>query len=164
MERRKNMTRKILLALLCCSAGLSGCERLSEKDKMDMIAKCDTEARKKFKEQSERNSKGSYINVEVSTHYSFSDSQCYALEENVSYVALPDFKKRYFKYSLFEGLTKKELLTASCTVDEIKNTNECLEGGGYSTGILVNEIYEREKRTVRYKEGREMIEARMSKP
>jgi len=156
------MTRKILLVLLCCSAGLSGCERLSEKDKMDMIAKCDTEARKKFTEQNESDYSGNSINREVSTHYSFSDSRCYALEDQAVFVVLPDYNKKTFTYTLYDGLTKSKLLLASCTVDEIKKINECLDDGGYAMGTLVSENME--KRSISYKEGREIIDQRMNRP
>jgi len=103
------MSRKILLALLCCSVGLSGCERLSEKDKMDMIAKCDTEARKKIKERSEegRYPRGGnwYSDTTVTTHYSFSEKRCFALEET-------DYRDdTYHKgRALYDGLTKKMLI------------------------------------------------------
>jgi len=156
------MTRKILLALLCCSVGLSGCERLSEKDKMDMIAKCDTEARKKFKEKSERDFSGNSLTVEVTTHYSFSDSQCYALKETSIFTGSSFIQ---FEYSLFEGLTEKNLLTAGCTTDQEQKTDECFtEGGGFASGILVKKIYGKAYMKGRYKEGRDMIEERMNRP
>lgn len=103
------MTGKILLAIVCCSVGLTGCDRLSEKDKMDMIAKCDSEARKKIKERSEqgRYPRGGdwYSDTTVSTHYSFSEKRCFALEET-SVIAEAYKQTR----TLYDGLTKKQLI------------------------------------------------------
>ena len=105
---RKTLT---LLPLLTAVFFIGGCDRLSDKDRMDMIAKCDSEARKKIKERSEqgRHRGGDwYEDTTVSTHYSFSEKRCFALEETF---LLAD--RGGSTRTLYDGLTKKELIRTS---------------------------------------------------
>jgi len=159
------MTRKILLALLCCSVGLSGCERLSEKEKLeterarlDTIAFCDSEARKKFQEDFNVESLGS-SQTELITHYSFQDKKCYALEKRT--LSLRSGYESY-RNTLYDGLTKQELGMTTCSVNS--EGNECLSGGGFSTGIPEIEGAKNAAGLVSYVEGMKVIDARMSKP
>jgi len=163
MERRKNMTRKILLALLCCSAGLSGCERLSEKDKMDMIAKCDTEARKKFEETGEPNA-FTVTTREIVTHYSFKDQACYAHETSLQHKFAQNYTTDYMYHgqALYDGLTKKELVITYCKDDWANKINEC-EDGGDSFGTLVEPL-QKDGEKVTYRKAVEIIEKRMNRP
>ena len=100
-----------LLVTLSFSLLLSGCDRLSERDKMEMIAKCDSEARKKLKEVYEADHRGS-VSVKVETHYSFGDRKCYALERTV--LTLTQTSETSYREILYDGLTKQELLKAVC--------------------------------------------------
>ena len=97
-----------LLPLVTAVFFFGGCDRLSDKDRMDMIAKCDSEARKKIKERSEqgRHRGGDwYEETTVSTHYSFSEKRCFALQETF---LLDD--RGGSSRTLYDGLTKKELI------------------------------------------------------
>ena len=136
------------LVVLCVGIILSGCDRLSEKDKMEMIAKCDSEAREKIKEDTGTTGNLSWTTI-VETHYSFSDKQCYALETRTD--NLPSTRK-----TLYDGLTKKTLL----------ETRECCgySDAGYSIGPLSAEGKKNDKDLVPYKEGVRIIEERMNRP
>jgi len=156
------MTYRISFAisfLLSVSVFLSGCERLSEKDKMDMIAKCDAEVRKKFEEKSELTELGSE-RISVETHYSFQDKQCYGLVKT-SYSFKDGGKRSAVGHSqewiLFDGLTKKELLYAQCAEEE------CGTGGGRVAGPLLKQEG-RFGKLVSFEEGVRMIQKRMDRP
>ena len=97
-----------LLPLLTAVFFIGGCDRLSDKDRMDMIAKCDSEARKRFPELSEVSEIRSTTSS-VSTHYSFSENRCYALEKKdvVSRV----FDVHNIFWTLYDGLTKQEIVS-----------------------------------------------------
>ena len=140
--------RRCGLALLACGVFLSGCDRLSEKDKMEMIAKCDSEAREKIKEDTGTTGNLSWTTI-VETHYSFSEKQCYALKTRTD--NLPSTKK-----TLYDGLTKKMLL----------ETNACCGywDAGYSIGPLSAQVKKNDKNLVPYKEGIRIIEERMNRP
>jgi hypothetical protein len=73
-----------------------------------MIAKCDSEARKKIPELSQVSETRSTTSS-VSTHYSFSENRCYALEkrEVVSVV----FGVHNTFWTLYDGLTKQEIVS-----------------------------------------------------
>jgi len=120
------MTRKILLALLCCSVGLSGCERLSEKDKMEMITMCDTMARRQIKEKDEkiRNALnenrsndllGISRSIAITTHYSFRDSRCYAQKSNRTFFSGGNKREPsvWLTETLYDGMTMETLLTVA---------------------------------------------------
>ena len=97
-----------LLPLLAAVFFIGGCDRLSDKDRMDMIAKCDSEARKKFPELSEVSEIRSTTSS-VSTHYSFSENRCYALEKKE--VASRVFGVHNTFWTLYDGLTKQEIVS-----------------------------------------------------
>jgi len=156
------MGRKILFVLMGISVGLSGCDRLSEKEKMDMIAKCDSEARKKFKEESYSGDAVS-LSVSVETHYSFVDKQCYALVKKVISVGGPNSIQR--TDILFDGLTKKELLNTMCSSDEKEGRDDCRSGGGVSTGPLAeSDGVKNDKGVVSYQDAMRIVDIRMNKP
>jgi hypothetical protein len=136
-----------------------GCDRLSEKDKMEMIAKCDSEARKKFSEKFESDSAG-YSSIEVETHYSFDEKFCYALvKEQFSVLS----QSTTFTEALYNGLTKKQLLMATCRMER-DGEDECSSGGGFVLGDLKEEGNKNEKGLVSYREGIKIIEGRMNRP
>jgi len=141
------MARKILFVLMGISVGLSGCDRLSEKDKMEMVAKCDSEAREKIKEETGATGAFSWT-ISVESHYSFSDKQCYALKTRTD--NMPSTTK-----TLYDGLTKKMLL----------ETHSCCGYGdaGWSIGPLSAEGKKNDKGLVPYKEGIRIIEERMNR-
>lgn len=156
------MAGKTLLAILCCSVGLSGCDRLSEKEKMDMIAKCDSEARKKFEEQP---GSGDTVSrsVSVETHYSFVDKRCYALVKEVLSIDGTSFISR--TDTLFDGLTKKQLLFTACSSDEKEGRDDCRSGGGVSTGPLAqSDGVKNDKGVVSYQDAMRIVDIRMNKP
>lgn len=151
------------LVMLSASIFLSGCDRLSEKDKMDMIAKCDTEARKKFEEKSEPTA-FTMTTREIVTHYSFKDRACYAHETVVQRTLTQNYTTSYtvFSQALYDGLTKKELAIAFCKDDWVNKINECSDGGD-SYGPLI-ELHEKNGESVPYKKVVELIEDRMNRP
>jgi len=129
------MGRKILFVLMGISVGLSGCDRLSEKDKMEMIAKCDIEARKKFKEEEDFSEYG-YIKVTVTTNFSFSDNRCYTLVQ--THLTPSEFVRQKLSFAkdetikvLYDGLTKKELIYVS--------TSGTVTGENVATGATVEQ-------------------------
>lgn len=170
---------------------LSGCDRLSEKDRMEMIARCDSEARKKLQEESITDLHGSG-SITVETHYSFEEKKCYALSRTQYSIERNDYRKQpaqiIYIYSLYDGLTKKELLRASCLKRraeiEFPKTpsieNGCVEGrvcsgyndkncvafvsGGAATGLLEKQAKKKDGEVITFKEGTEIINARMSRP
>jgi hypothetical protein len=96
-----------LLPLLAAVFIFGGCDRLSDKDRMDMIAKCDSEARKKISELT-RVSQTIRTTTLVSTHYSFSVNKCYALEKKEVVSDVFDVHNTW--WTLFDGLTKQEIV------------------------------------------------------
>lgn len=102
-----------LLPLLTAVFVIGGCDRLSDKDRMDMIAKCDSEARKKFPELSEA-SEIARTTSSISTHYSFSKNRCYALENRQ--VVSRVFDVHNIFWTLYDGLTKQEIVSARKSV------------------------------------------------
>ena len=101
--------------------GLSGCDRLSEKDKMEMITMCDTMARRQIKEKEETEQTLVYISksVELKTHYSFKDSRCYALASSTTFMTGGSNPVENLTVmtseTLYDGLTKEELLRVGST-------------------------------------------------
>ena len=157
------MNSKTLLVALFLPLSFSGCDRLSEKDKMDMISKCDTEARKKFDEKSEPTA-FTVTTSEIVTHYSFKDQACYAHETIVQRTLTQNYTTSYTYYSqaLYDGLTKKELAIAFCKDDWVNKINECSDGGD-SFGPLI-ELRKKNGESVPYKKAVELIEDRMNRP
>ena len=96
-----------LLPLLTVVFFIGGCDRLSDKDRMDMIAKCDSEARKKFPELSQVSETGRTTSS-VSTHYSFTENRCYALEKKEVVSDVLNVHNIY--WTLYDGLTKQEIV------------------------------------------------------
>lgn len=126
------MGRKILFVLMGVSVGLSGCDRLSEKDKMEMITMCDTMARRQIKEKEETEQTTlAYISrsAKIETHYSFKESKCYALETYTLLITGGDNPVENFTVmtseTLYDGLTKEKLLRVGSTN---KKGNEWFEG------------------------------------
>lgn len=157
------MTGRTLLAILCCLS-FSGCDRLSEKDKMDMIAKCDSEARKGINEGSSQQGGTSYV-VKVTSHYSFEENKCYGLKKTVETVFNPEtfkFVLREETVSLYDGLGKTDMLSASCAMNFRgvgKGESACF-GGGIAYGPLAGD----KKKLRSFKEGMVIIEERMNRP
>lgn len=126
------MGQKILLAMMGVSICLSGCDRLSEKDKMEMITICDTMARRQIKEKEETEQTLVYISssVEVKTHYSFKDSRCYALASSTLLITGGDNPLENLTVmtseTLYDGMTKEKLL-------RVGSTN--LKGGKWFEGV-----------------------------
>ena len=109
----KNLT---VFAALLFTLSSVGCDRLSEKDKMAMIAMCDSESRKKIKEEAEGrqlpNGRYQLQKTTVTTHYSFSEKRCFALETT-------DVTSPYsISRTLYDGLTKQLLIENLYNVDE----------------------------------------------
>ena len=127
------------------SVGLSGCDRLSEKDKMDMIAKCDVETRKKITEEA-KSIGGLQWSTVVETHYSFSDQRCYVLETRMDNI--PSTSK-----TLYDGLTKRELLYVTYG----KN------GAGYPS-IVTGSLASDDGKGFTVEDGLRVIEERMNRP
>ena len=158
--------------LLSLSVFLSGCDRLSEKDKMEMIAFCDAEGRKKsddhalpdygpqLKSDSERNRV-----VTTKTHYSFSDKKCYALREELEALydeSTLELVRSYEVRVLYDGLTSDTLLVATCTrAIEWGNMETCMLGGA-AIGRLSSEV--REDGGAAFDNGQVVINARMNRP
>jgi len=165
------MTKKILLALLCCSVGLSGCERfseerLSEKDKMDMIVTCDTEARKKSDDHKDHQFPTARFKdqdplITTETHYSFSDKKCYGLRKESVFKYQEntfDLLSSYEVEILYDGLTSETLLYTNCSRDVSYNKNDaCIFGGGAIGPLVMN-------RVSNFEEAQTLIKERMNSP
>jgi len=154
------------IVILSVSVLLSGCERLSEKDKMDMIAKCDTEARKKSDDHKDRQFPTARFKdqdplITTETHYSFSDKKCYGLrkelvdkyQENTF-----DLLSSYEVEILYDGLTSETLLYTNCSRDVSYNKNDaCIFGGGAIGPLVMN-------RVSNFEEAQSLIKERMNSP
>ena len=154
------------------SVVLSGCDRLSEKDKMEMITMCDAEGRKKsddhalpdygpqLKSDSERNRA-----VTTNTHYSFSDKKCYALREELETLhdeSTLELVRSYEVRVLYDGLTSDTLLVATCTrAIEFGNMETCMLGGAV-IGKLSSEVSK--NGVASFDNGQVVINARMNRP
>jgi len=134
-----------------------GCDRLSEKDKMEMIATCDSEARKFIKEFDRSNGvvRGT---ISVETNYSFKYQGCYALEKKTMQLSLEDIS---FTETLYDALRRKILITASCELKGERNT--CSEGG-IAWGVLEGEANKVSGTSLTFEEGKKIIDSRMNSP
>jgi len=104
----------VFVALIPC-LHLSACDHLSEKDKMEMITMCDTMARRQIKEKDETEQNDLLTiskTTEVTTHYSFKDSRCYAQEsDRVLFVGGNNPEPTvWWTETLYDGMTKEKLL------------------------------------------------------
>jgi hypothetical protein len=160
------------VAALVFALSLTACDHVSEKDKMEMIALCDAEGRKKsedhalpdygpqLKLDSERNRA-----VTIKTHYSFSDKKCYALREELETLydeSTLELVRSYEVRVLYDGLTSDTLLVATCTRDiEFGNMETCM-AGGTAMGRLSSEWGKSGVAT--FDNGQVVINARMNRP
>lgn len=152
------MKRARIFSILVFAITFSGCDGLSEKDKMEMIARCDSEARKRFFEGVKSYVNG-YVSVELETHYSFFDKRCYTYTKES--IRSPTYSS--FTDTLFDGLTKKELLKAMCSSVDGNGKNVCVDGGVSSGPLAVDGIKDA-RGLVSFDEGRKIIEERMNRP
>ena len=146
------MAQRFVFLIAMVAALLGGCDRLSEKDKMEMITMCDTMARRQIAETKEIGELFAK-SVKVNTHYSFTDSKCYALETSTLLI----FRKNkspvvITSESLYDGLSKEKLLSlGSAAGSEFDGMS------GDVIGSLASEKMPRE-------EASKIIKAKMSKP
>lgn len=126
------MKNLMVFAVMFFSLASVGCDRLSEKDKMEMIAMCDTMARRQIKEKEETEQTTLvYISrsAKIETHYSFKESKCYALETYTLLITGGDNPVENFTVmtskTLYDGLTKEKLLRVGSAN---KKGNEWFEG------------------------------------
>jgi len=177
------MTRKILLALLCCSVGLSGCEHLSEKDKIEKVEQCEA-TRTQFDEGVEQTAID-IVTTTVRTHYSFTDKRCYVFVTEIQKLTVPvaetmpddpvvGFENNSYVETLFDGPSKKELVKAVCYgfVSEespMKCTatrqGKIFEDSGASMDNLTDPNgYHWSNGPLSFEHGRKVINERMSRP
>lgn len=161
----KNLMAFTALLLACSSVGCS----LSEKDKM-MIATCESEALKFINAQDEhRHGHGTdtefiRINgvvmetISVETNYSFKYESCYALEKKTMKRSLEDIS---FTETLYDGLRRKILITASC---ELKGEQDTCSEGGIAWGVLEGEANKDSGTSLTFEEGKKIIDSRMNSP
>ncbi|MBM3338462.1 MAG: hypothetical protein FJY62_00515 [Betaproteobacteria bacterium] len=167
------MTYRISFAIsfsLLVSVFLSGCERfseerLSEKDKMDMIVTCDTEARKKSDDHKDQVPTASFKDqdrlITTETHYSLSDKKCYGLRKESVFKYQEntfDLLSSYEVEILYDGLTSETLLYTNCARDVSFNKNDaCIMGGGVIGPLVMN-------RVSNFEEAQSLIKERMNSP
>jgi hypothetical protein len=123
-DMKKNSKKLFAIGVtVYASVFTSGCERISEKEKLEIRVRCDEVARKKFQTEDyfERGEGGVFTTVE--TNYSFGDGRCYAsvyrrltlvtakgLEETVTH-ELNDGISGQTLISVMEYGTKKTLIS-----------------------------------------------------
>jgi hypothetical protein len=81
---------------------------------MEMQARCDTEARRKYEKELVLDAAGS-IFVKVESHYSFTDQRCYAQVATASQIGSQPIQT---VWELNDGLTGKNLLTITLNSGE----------------------------------------------
>lgn len=122
------MAQRFVFLTVMLAALLGGCDRLSEKDKMEMIAICDTIARRQIKEEEKIEQTLVYVSrsVTLETHYSFGDSKCYALETSTLFIFGGDNPSKstpslIISETLYDGMTKEKLLRVGSATENLKN-------------------------------------------